>query len=308
MWRGPVARQHSCDFLSNLPCVANQRGEFVPHFVRPIGHIPTQLAHSAGHAKLLPNDQFRHPDPPLSDIMMLERRLEPEVMDTSEDAHDYDTMDHSTVNRVFVDDFLTSVRVTGFDSRIADLRPRLQVLDVGTGTAQIPIELCHRQRHYHVTAIDLAAEMLKLADVNIAQAGLQSRIRTERIDAKQMLYPCDTFDVVISNSIVHHIPNPISVLSEMIRVLHARGVLFIRDLLRPNSLTEVNALVTTYAGGENAHSQQLFRDSLQAALTLEEVRLLAEACGIESAAVTQTSDRHWTLAWSKSTSPSGLPR
>jgi len=37
---------------------------------------------------------------------MLNRVLEPEVMDTPEDARDYDAMDHSGVNRVFVADFL----------------------------------------------------------------------------------------------------------------------------------------------------------------------------------------------------------
>ena len=35
---------------------------------------------------------------------MLDRRLEPEVMDTAEDAHNYDSMDHRTVNRLFVDE------------------------------------------------------------------------------------------------------------------------------------------------------------------------------------------------------------
>lgn len=66
---------------------------------------------------------------------MLKRRLEPEVMDTSEDARDYDSMDHSTVNRVFVDDFLAFARSSGFDARLVDLLRPSRVLDVGTGTA-----------------------------------------------------------------------------------------------------------------------------------------------------------------------------
>ena len=37
---------------------------------------------------------------------MLDRVLEPEVMDTEDEARDYDAMDHSQVNRVFVADFL----------------------------------------------------------------------------------------------------------------------------------------------------------------------------------------------------------
>jgi ubiquinone/menaquinone biosynthesis C-methylase UbiE len=265
---------------------------------------------------------------------MLTRRLEPEVMDTEEDARDYDTMDHSTVNRVFVDDLLAYCRrnhessdrsLTGLlnDSfnrkpeacagrgitddvrahasglRLNEQFPCLNVLDVGTGTALIPIELCRREAACRIIAIDLAAEMLKLADLNIARAGLATRIRAEQVDAKHMPYAVSWFDAVISNSIVHHIPEPRSVFAEMLRVLSPGGVLFIRDLLRPQSLAEVDHLVETYAGRENAHSQQLFRDSLHAALSLAEVRALAAELDIAAEAVEQTSDRHWTLAWRK---------
>lgn len=230
-------------------------------------------------------------------ITMLERRLEPEVMDTSEDAHDYDTMDHSTVNRVFVDDFLTLARDNGFETRLVDQAQPLRLLDVGTGTALIPIELCRRHVACRVIAIDLAAEMLKLADLNIARSGLSSAIQAARIDAKQMPYTAGSFEAIISNSIVHHIPQPSDVFAEMVRVLRCGGLLFVRDLLRPNSLAELDHLVATYAGKENAHSQQLFRDSLHAALSLREVQDLAVAHGIPAGAVSQTSDRHWTLAW-----------
>lgn len=228
---------------------------------------------------------------------MLERRLEPEVMDTSEDAHDYDTMDHSTVNRVFVDDFLAFARANGFDARLADQRQPPRLLDVGTGTALIPIELCSRRVACQIIAIDLAAEMLKLADLNIANAGFASSIQTQRADAKQMPYATGSFDAVISNSIVHHIPEPNAVFAEMARVLQRGGLLFVRDLLRPKSRSEVDQFVTTYAGRENAHSQQLFRDSLHAALSLDEVREIAIAHGIRATSIAQTSDRHWTLAW-----------
>jgi ubiquinone/menaquinone biosynthesis C-methylase UbiE len=228
---------------------------------------------------------------------MLTRRLEPEVMDTVEDAHDYDSMDHSTVNRVFADDLLMFAGECGWQARLVDAQRPLKVLDVGTGTALIPIELCRREGTCRITAIDLATEMLKLADINIARANLKSRIQAERVDAKRMPYAPAEFDAVISNSIVHHIPEPRIVFAEMQRVLRSGGILFIRDLLRPQSMAEVDHLVATYAGGENAHSQQLFRDSLHAALSMAEVTELAAIGGITANAVQQTSDRHWTLAW-----------
>ena len=154
---------------------------------------------------------------------MLTRTLEPEVMDTAEEARDYDAMDHSTVNRVFVDDFLA----------VYAAAPAGPVLDVGTGTAQIPLELCRRDPTCKVTAIDLADHMLAVGRENVRRAGLEGGLRLERWDAKEMPCADDTFAAVMSNSIVHHIPEPIAVFVEMVRVVRPGGVLFIRDLLRP---------------------------------------------------------------------------
>lgn len=228
---------------------------------------------------------------------MLTRQLEPEVMDTPEEACDYNAMNHDTVNRIFVDDFLTFCLDSSLSDRLIDAVAPLCVLDVGTGTAQIPIELCRHPIACRVTAIDLAGEMLKLAKLNVAREGLSNRIQLELVDAKQAPYADSAFDAVISNSIVHHIPEPRAAFAEMTRLLRLGGVLFVRDLLRPNTATEVDLLVATYAGQENAHSQQMFRDSLHAALTLAEVRELAREINVPETAITQTSDRHWTLAW-----------
>ena len=41
--------------------------------------------------------------------MPIPRILEPEVMDSPQDAEDYDQMDHSAVNRVFVEDLLAAL-------------------------------------------------------------------------------------------------------------------------------------------------------------------------------------------------------
>ena len=43
---------------------------------------------------------------------MLDRELEPEVMDDENEAADYDQMDHSEVNRIFVRDLLEESNVT----------------------------------------------------------------------------------------------------------------------------------------------------------------------------------------------------
>jgi len=221
---------------------------------------------------------------------MLPRTLEPEVMDSPEEARDYDGMDHSAVNRAFVDDLLA---VLGSPAPSPE---SLDVLDAGTGTARIPIELCGRLLDCRVTAIDLAGEMLKLARINVESAALDERVRLEQVDAKAMPYRDDRFDAVISNSIVHHVSEPAVVLDECLRVLRPGGILFLRDLLRPPDVQAAEWLVTRYVGDENQHAQQMFRDSLHAAMTVDEMRALLDARSLPVEWVRQTTDRHWTIA------------
>ena len=214
--------------------------------------------------------------------MALERVLEPEVMDTYEEARDYDSMGHQEVNTFFVQDLLASGEI-GID-----------VLDVGTGTAQIPVELCRQNEECRVIAIDMAAHMLDLARFNIEVDGFTQRIYLQQIDAKDMNFEQDMFDCVISNSIIHHIPQPRLVLQEVIRVARPGGLLFFRDLMRPESGEEVSRLVEMYAGDENPHQKQMFDDSLRAALSLEEIREMVTNLGFQGDSVQATSDRHWT--------------
>ncbi|MBI3467935.1 MAG: class I SAM-dependent methyltransferase [Planctomycetes bacterium] len=249
---------------------------------------------------------------------MLPRVLEPEVMDTAAEARDYDAMDHAAVNRVFVADLLKAApalsaasvvgdRSARFDanherSDAADAADHWDVLDLGTGTAQIPIELCRHTRGVRVLGVELASQMLQLAAENIPRAGFADRIGLRRADAKALPFPDGSFAVVMSNSIVHHIPEPRQMLGETLRVLKMGGTLFVCDLLRPGDDAAVHRLVQTYAGDANPHQQAMFGASLRAALTLEETREMVQELGFLAQTVQQTSDRHWTWTCRKPSS------
>ncbi len=225
-----------------------------------------------------------------ADRSLLARVLEPEVMDSPDEALDYDAMDHALVNRRFAGEFLAAFAAAGLSDDV-------EVLDLGAGTAQIPIELCRHNARLRVRAIDLADAMLRLAAENVERAGLSHRIRLEHLDAKGLPFADGTFAAVISNSIVHHIPQPVTVLAEALRVLRKPGgIVFVRDLARPYDAAGVRQLVETYAAGCNAHQQKLFEDSLRAALSVEEIRDLVAGLGFDPQCVQATSDRHWT--WS----------
>lgn len=221
----------------------------------------------------------------------LNRILEPEVMDSDLEAQDYNAMDHSIVNDRFASDLLAAWNEVGpvlAEDRDAD------VLDLGTGTAQIPIVLCKKWDACRIMAADAAISMLEVARYNIEIASMIDRIQLMHVDAKELPYPNQHFDVVMSNSIIHHIPEPKCVLAEAVRVLRPGGLLFFRDLYRPDSLAELNRLVVAYAGSENEHSKKMFAESLHAALSLQEIRDLVASLGGDPKQVSATSDRHWT--------------
>ncbi|MBN2477291.1 MAG: class I SAM-dependent methyltransferase [Pirellulales bacterium] len=219
---------------------------------------------------------------------MLPRVLETEAMDTPDEALDYDSMDHAEVNRAFVTDLLAAGPQNG------------EILDLGTGTAQIPIELCRRLPAARVLAVDAAEHMVQIGRHNVHQAGLDNRVRLEQVDGKRLPYGDGRFTTVMSNSIVHHIPEPRHVLGEAWRVTAPGGLLFFRDLFRPEDDATVVRLVDTYAAGANRHQRQMFEDSLRAGLTVDEMRQLIAELAKDPGTVRATTDRHWTWVARKS--------
>src|SRR5262249_47502199 len=153
--------------------------------------------------------------------------------------------------------------------------------DLGTGTAQIPIELCRQCPGARVRAVDAAANMLSFARQNVVRAGLAERIVLERVDAKRLPYPDHGCAAIVSNSIIHHIPHPLEVLTEVARIAAPGGMIFFRDLLRPADDATVRQLVETYAADATPRQRELFEASLRAALTVDEVRALVGRLGFD---------------------------
>jgi ubiquinone/menaquinone biosynthesis C-methylase UbiE len=212
----------------------------------------------------------------------MERVLEPEVMDTAEEAAAYDEMDHSAVNRAFVE-------------RLVSLGARGRLLDVGTGPGDIPVIMVERIPDCTVLGVDLAPRMLALAERRRARSPHAARVELRVADAKALDLDDASFDGVFSNTILHHIPDPRLLLREARRVLRPGGVLLIRDLYRPPTRARVEELVDTYAGDASPNGREMFRASLCAALTPDELRAFADECGLADARLVVDTDRHMSL-------------
>ena len=213
----------------------------------------------------------------------MKRILEPEVMDTREEAEAYDAMDHAEVNESFV-------------ARIIELGAcEGKFLDLGTGTADIPILFAQRVPNIQIVGIDLSVNMLKLGETHIAEAGLSNRIVLECVDAKSLPYPDQSFDGVISNSIIHHIPDPMPALRELSRTVRRGGLIMVRDLIRPETPEAAQAFVDQYAADDTPYQKNLLYNSFRAAFTIPEVEAMLSQVNLPDATVVQSSDRHWSI-------------
>lgn len=212
----------------------------------------------------------------------LARVLEPESMDTPEGARAYNAMDHSQVNQAFVDDYWS---FNPHDS---------SVLDLGTGTAQIPLRLVLKSPSLNLTGVDISPQMLAVGQENIDRQRLGAHISLVCVGLDG-LPGLGRFPAVISNSLVHHIDDPIACFTALRELLLPNGALFVRDLLRPPDQESLEALVERYAADADPVQRKLFYDSLHAALTLQELQEVLREVGLSHLQLRQTSDRHWTL-------------
>lgn len=219
--------------------------------------------------------------------MPLPRVLEPEEMASAGEAAEYDQMDFSTTDEAFAE-------------RAAELaRPGGWIVDIGCGNAKIPLALANLAPASPVCAVEMSGEMLAVAVRNRARAHHAARgVHFVRGDAKNLPFAAGSVSLAISNSLIHHIPDPRFVFREIARIVNSaphKPHILIRDLVRPESEADLAALVEKYSSGWSRPQRRLYEDSLHAALSLDEVRECAAAAGLRGVRVEQITDRHWSL-------------
>jgi ubiquinone/menaquinone biosynthesis C-methylase UbiE len=122
------------------------------------------------------------------------------------------------------------------------------------------------------------------------------RVQLAQADAKELLFADAYFDGVACNGSLHHFADPLPVLQGCLRVLRPGGLLFLRDLLRPDDDQTLQQWVQDFAGSANETQRKMVEDSLRSAFTLAEVRELVSQVGYDPDTVQASDDRHWT--WS----------
>ncbi|MBT2487298.1 class I SAM-dependent methyltransferase [Streptomyces sp. ISL-96] len=109
-----------------------------------------------------------------------------------------------------------------------ELRPGLDVLDVGCGPGTITADLAALVAPGRVTAVDAAEDVVVRAREVAAERGL-ANVEFAVADVHALDFPDDSFDVVHAHQVLQHVGDPVRALREMRRVCRPGGIVAARD-------------------------------------------------------------------------------
>ena len=108
------------------------------------------------------------------------------------------------------------------------IKPGDKILEVGVGTG---INASLYPWHCHVTGIDFSALMLEKARERVVKKGVKN-IRLQEMDAANLTFPDDAFDIVYAPYVISVVSDPVKVVSEMRRVCRPGGKIVILNHFR----------------------------------------------------------------------------
>jgi len=207
----------------------------------------------------------------------MQRIIEPELMDDAAQALAYAQADFSEPNSLFIDLIIQHSKdpLSG------------QCLDLGCGPGDICFRLAEQYPGLKILGVDGADEMLSLA-----RQESHPRVSFEQHVLPSNRLANDYFDVITSNSLLHHLHNP-DVMWDTIKTCGKPGCqVFIMDLYRPDSVEQAAVIVDKYAGSEAEILKTDFYNSLLAAFSREEIQQQLWDAGFMHMQVETVSDRH----------------
>ena len=144
-----------------------------------------------------------------------------------------------------------------------DIRPGMRILELGCGTGSMWVNNLHLLSGARLTLTDFSEGMLEAARRNIQMENVDFR----QVDIQNIPYEDCSFDAVIANMMLYHVPDLHRGLSEVRRVLKPGGVFycatygihgimeFINDLLNGTGISGSIGTAFTLQNGQKILSR-----------------------------------------------------
>jgi ubiquinone/menaquinone biosynthesis C-methylase UbiE len=212
---------------------------------------------------------------------------EPEVMDDSDEVEAYSSAT-AQAHLNTIDDTLVEHAL-----RLVKGRERGVALDIGTGPGQIVIKLARRLSQWKVVAVDRSPGMIAQAQANLAAAGgeLAGRVEFRVADGNRLPFAGGSFDLVMCNSVLHHLAEPEKLLSEVSRLVNSGGAILLRDLRRPGRFA-YPLYVRWHGRHYSGVMYRLYCDSVRSAYTAPELKRLLDSAALPRAQVFEHHSTH----------------
>lgn len=149
-------------------------------------------------------------------------------------------------------------------------------LDVGCGPGSIPLQVAERCPGILMIGVDRSLPMLRQARSQAGRRRMEGKLLLVRGSASALPFRGGVFDLVSSNSLLHHLADPGAAMLEAGRVAAQGAAIFIRDLRRPPAPL-LSAHLAFCGRHYRGAMRRLFEASVRAAYTAGEARRLAEA-------------------------------
>ena len=126
------------------------------------------------------------------------------------------------------------MRYRGFLKEIKSLNIKGKYLEIGAGPGILTAMIAEEDPDVHITAVEISSDMVTVAQEYIEEKKLQDRIHFVVGDAsdEKIVRELGKFDLVYCTFTMHHWKDPERVISNLLKAVEDKGVLFIHDLKR----------------------------------------------------------------------------
>jgi arsenite methyltransferase len=160
----------------------------------------------------------------------------------------------------------------------AHLPPQAVVADVGTGTGFVAAGLASRADR--VIGFDASPDMLAVARRNLSRF---NNVDLREATGDHLPVSSEMFDGVFANMYLHHAPDPLTTIKEMVRAMKIGGVLCITDLDTHDHEWQREQMADLWLGFERDDIRRWFAEAGLHDIDVDCAEGTCNACGPDGA-------------------------